>query len=119
VVLAWDATLRSAVTLDGHNVALHEFAHQLDGLATGMDGAPPLPTRSRYAEWARTLGAEFTELRQRLAAGLPTDLRPYAATNPAEFFAVATEAFFERPDVLRERRPELYRQLADFYGWTP
>jgi Mlc titration factor MtfA (ptsG expression regulator) len=119
VVLAWDETLHGAVALDGRNVALHEFAHQLDGMATGMDGAPPLPSRSRYSEWAHTLGAEFAELRARLAAGLPTDLRPYGATNPAEFFAVATEAFFERPEVLRERRPELYRQLAEFYGWTP
>lgn len=118
VVLAWDQTLHGAVALDGRNVALHEFAHQLDGMATGMDGAPPLPP-SKYSEWARTLGNEFNELRARLAAGLPTDLRPYGATNPAEFFAVATEAFFERPEVLRQQRPELYRQLEEFYGWTP
>ncbi|MFG0283408.1 MAG: zinc-dependent peptidase [Phycisphaerales bacterium JB039] len=119
VVLAWDETLRGGVDLDGRNVTLHEFAHQLDGMSTGMDGAPPLGSRSQYAEWARTLGAEFEALRDQVALGLPTDLRAYGATNPAEFFAVATEAFFERPDMLRQMRPELFRRLVEFYRWTP
>ena len=119
VVLAWDAVRRETASMDGHNVVLHEFAHQLDGEAGGTDGAPELGTRARYATWARVLGAEFEELTARIHAGRGSDIDGYGATNPPEFFAVVTEMFFEKPQQLQKRHPELYATLADFYRQDP
>jgi Mlc titration factor MtfA (ptsG expression regulator) len=120
VILSWCDVLRGGADVnDGHTVVYHEFAHQLDGQATGMDGAPPLPSRSRYIAWARVLGEEFKNLRRDLMMRQPTEIRAYGATNPAEFFAVATETYFERSDALRARHPELYDQLKQFYDWEP
>ena len=120
VVLAWDEVAKGASDPDdGQNVVFHEFAHQLDDLATGMDGAPPLGDRTRYTAWARVLGDAFKDLRSELRRGHHTDIDPYGATNPAEFFAVATEMFFERPEVLNTHHRELYDQLEAFYRWSP
>ncbi len=120
VVLGWDQVshdVRASGT--GHNVVLHEFAHQLDAEDGDVDGAPPLPSGARYRNWAAVLGAEYAELEAKLDAGRPTDIDPYAATNPGEFFAVVTEAFFERPLALRARHPALYDELAAFYRLDP
>jgi Mlc titration factor MtfA (ptsG expression regulator) len=115
VVLAWDAARAgSADPGDGHNVVLHEFAHQLDGADGAMDGAPVLPG-GLYGPWARILGAAWDRLHADLAAARAPALDPYAAHSPAEFFAVATEAFFERPDALRAREPALYEVLRSWY----
>lgn len=120
VVLAWDHVLHDALAVhDGHNVALHEFAHQLDAEDGDMDGAPALPARARYAAWARVLGAEYADLTARVHDDRPSDLDAYGATNPAEFFAVATETFFEKPRALKSRHPALYAQLAAFYQQDP
>ena len=120
LVLSWDAVKRGGCdTCDAHNVVLHEFAHVLDNEDGGMEGAPLLPSRSAYAPWARVLSAEFENLRRDLTHGTPTLLRPYGAQSPAEFFAVATETFFERPLQLRERHPALYDQLRAFYNQDP
>ena len=120
VVLSWDAVKRETSNMgDGHNVVLHEFAHQLDAESGGADGAPELPTRARYAAWAHVLGAEFEELTTRIHAGLGSDIDGYGATNPPEFFAVVTEMFFEKPVQLRKRHEELYRTLAEFYQQDP
>ena len=117
VVLSWDDVARGAADPDdGHNVTLHEFAHQLDGEAGGMEGAPRLRGPGRYRAWAEALGAEYEELIERLHRGHRTLLDPYAATNPAEFFAVATELYFEKPGAMRRRHPELFEQLEAFYG---
>ena len=119
IVLSWDAVREGlAHTGDGHNVVLHEFAHQLDTEDGQADGAPPLP-RSLYGPWARILGAAFSELEQDVAADRHSVLDVYGATNPAEFFAVATEAFFERPDSLRHQEPQLYAVLARYYRQDP
>lgn len=116
LILAWDDVLFSAAEDgDGHNVTLHEFAHQLDGESGGMEGAPPLPSRSRYRDWARVLGQEYEQLIDQVHRGHRPLLDPYGATNPAEFFAVATELFFERPKAMRQKYPELYAELARFY----
>ena len=116
LVLAWDNVRSSAWNHDdGRNVTLHEFAHQLDGVATGMDGAPQLPTRERYRSWARVLGKEYETLIEQLHRGYKTKLDPYAATNPPEFFAVATEFFFEKPGQMKRHYPDLYDELAAFY----
>jgi MtfA peptidase len=120
VVLAWDHVKADAAQpADGQNVVLHEFAHQLDSEDGGMDGAPDLGTRARYTSWAHVLGDEYAELAKRLHAGRATDIDPYGATNPPEFFAVVTEMFFEKPRALKRRHAELYAELADFYQQDP
>lgn len=120
VVLAWDAVRRGTANPDdGHNVVLHEFAHQLDQQDGSMDGAPDLGTRARYATWARVLGEEYADLVERVHTGRPADIDDYGATSPPEFFAVVTEMFFEKPTRLRARHPELYETLADFYQQDP
>jgi hypothetical protein len=120
VVLAWDAVRAGASDAnDGHNVVLHEFAHQLDQEDGTSNGAPILERRSQYVAWARILGAEFEALRDKAAQGVPTDIDPYGATNAAEFFAVVSEAFFERPEALRRKHPALYEELQLFYRQDP
>ena len=119
VVLAWDHVASSARHLDGDNVVLHEFAHQLDAEDGSMDGAPDLGSRARFASWARVLGEEFAELSARLHAGRGSDIDAYGATSPPEFFAVVTSMFFEKPAQLRKRHPELYAELAAFYRQDP
>ena len=120
VVLAWDSVLRGTANMhDGHNVVLHEFAHQLDAEDGDMDGAPALGARARYVAWARVLGEEFGDLVAKAEAGRGSDIDTYGATNPAEFFAVVTEAFFEKPRQLRAKHPELYAELAEFYRQDP
>ena len=83
------------------------------------DGTPVLDTRQEYRAWARVMSAEFEALRAAEEAGRPTLIDQYGASNPAEFFAVVTEAFFERPHALKKRHPELYEQLARFYRQDP
>ena len=100
-------------------MALHEFAHQLDEEDGGADGAPVLPRRSMYGAWARILGREYETLIRETERGAPSLLDPYGATSPAEFFAVATEIFFEAPDRLKARHPELYAQLSLYYHQDP
>jgi Mlc titration factor MtfA (ptsG expression regulator) len=120
VVLVWDSVLAGAADLhDGHNVVLHEFAHQLDQEDGAGDGAPILSRRSMYVAWARVLGHDFDQLVRDSERHHRTLLDRYGATNPAEFFAVATETFFEKPRQLRSRHPELYQQLQQFYAQDP
>jgi Mlc titration factor MtfA (ptsG expression regulator) len=120
VVLAWDHVRFDATQpANGQNVVLHEFAHQLDGEAGSMDGAPDLGARARYTSWARVLGDEFGELSRKVHAGRATDIDPYGATSPPEFFAVVTEMFFEKPRALKQRHPALYEELAAFYKQDP
>lgn len=116
VFIAWDAVERELRTNDrSGNVILHEFAHKIDALNGTFDGTPPLATREQLEEWVQICTGELTALR-RGDRGL---LRPYAATNPAEFFAVATEVFFEQPRALQEQKPALYGVLSRFYAQNP
>jgi Mlc titration factor MtfA (ptsG expression regulator) len=120
IVLSWDDVLRGASDIhDGRNVVFHEFAHQLDSETGPTNGAPELPERSMYIAWARVLGSEYAALIDSVRNGEPTLLDGYGATSPAEFFAVATEFFFERPVELRMLHPELYDQLKLFYRRDP
>jgi len=120
IVLAWDEVKHSANDPnDGQNIVLHEFAHHLDQQDGRCDGSPLLSEPSRYISWARVLGGEFSVLSAAAARQQPTLLDPYGATNPAEFFAVVTECFFEKPVLLQKRHPELYRQLKSFYRQDP
>jgi MtfA peptidase len=120
IVLAWDAAQKGAAnSSDGRNLVLHEFAHQLDFEDYATDGAPALATRAEYATWAQVMRREFIALQTADEAGSPTVLDTYGATNSAEFFAVATEAFFERPRELRARHPELYGALGQYFRQDP
>lgn len=120
IVLAWDsARLGAADPTDGDNLVLHEFAHQLDFEDSVTDGTPALDTRSEYLAWARVMRMEFDALRSAEDEGRATLIDQYGATNPAEFFAVVTEAFFERPRALRKRHPAMYDELARFYRQDP
>lgn len=120
VILSWNDTLQGAANpADGHNVVIHEFAHQLDqekGVATG---APLLARSSDYQQWSGVLATEFDTLQQQALRGESGLFDHYGATNPAEFFAVISEVFFEQPQQLFELHPELYQQLSRFYRLHP
>jgi Mlc titration factor MtfA (ptsG expression regulator) len=108
---------------DGRNVVIHEFAHQLDQEKGYANGAPLLRGRDRYARWSQVLGLEYARLHARLASGAtetePPLINAYGATDPAEFFAVASEVFFERPSRLAAEHPELYAELSAYYRVDP
>ncbi len=119
VILSWDDVSRGIADFsDGHNVVLHEFAHQLDAESGTTNGAPPL-RRNSYRVWAAVFTENFVDLESRSMRGLETVMDDYGATNPAEFFAVATETFFEKPHQLHARRPELYAELSQYYQLDP
>jgi Mlc titration factor MtfA (ptsG expression regulator) len=120
VVLAWDAVRRGNENAeDGRNVVLHEFAHKLDMLDRFADGAPPLGSRQQYRAWARIMTEEFDGLKEQARKGRRTLLDKYGATNPAEFFAVATEHFFEQPRQMQRKHEPLYGLLVDYYRQDP
>lgn len=120
VVLAWKHVLSGAEDPhDGKNVVLHEFAHQLDQDSGHANGAPLLHRSDQYGPWARALGDAFAELQRDVAARRRSVLDAYGGTNPAEFFAVATETFFEQPVALKRQEPELYAVLAEYYRQDP
>ena len=120
IVISWDDVVRGASDIhDGHNLIFHEFAHQLDLESGATNGAPILPERSMYISWARVLSREYKGLIDSIMANRPSLLDKYGATNPAEFFAVVTEYFFEKPIELKSLHPELYEQLQLFFGRDP
>ena len=121
VVLSWSHSRSGAANFnDGSNVVLHEFAHQLDQEDGHADGAPQLKTPTCYRTWAAVLGAEFKRVQGRRAGrNFKSLINDYGATNPAEFFAVATENFFEKPAQLQRRHPQLYDELAKYYRVHP
>jgi len=120
VILAWDHVLHGGRNfLDGQNLVLHEFAHQLDA-ETGMtDGAPVLLSAHSYRGWANALSAEFLALQKNARRGKRSLMDHYGATNPAEFFAVATETFFEKPEQMAEHHEELFETLLSYYRIDP
>lgn len=120
VLLSWaDVLAGAADPHDGRNIVLHEFAHQLDQDNGRANGAPWLANASRRAAWAQVMGAEFGQLQQRLARGETPLIDAYAATNPAEFFAVLSEVFFEQAEALAQQHPALFAQLTGYYGVNP
>ncbi len=120
VVLAWDSVQSGGRNpSDGHDVVLHEFAHQLDAEDGEMDGTPELDSSKQYANWAHVLGDEFRQLQHAVERRRKSDIDRYAAKNPAEFFAVVSEAFFEKPMVLEQKHPELYAEFVRFYHFDP
>ena len=117
VLLAWDQVRIGARHRGhGHNVVLHEFAHKMDMLDGVVDGTPLLPDSGALARWVAVCTAELALMRRGEAGSLLDD---YGATDPGEFFAVATEVFFDRPLDLRDAKPLLYEVLSDFYRQDP
>jgi Mlc titration factor MtfA (ptsG expression regulator) len=120
VVLVWDEVARGARHPEtGHNVVYHEFAHLLDMESGAANGTPRLHSRDRYKVWAEIFSREFETLRRDSARGKKTFLDPYGALNEAEFFAVATEYFFDKPVKMQKRHPQLYTVLSEFYRQDP
>lgn len=120
VILSWEDTLHGAADpSDGRNVVLHEFAHQLDQHKGHANGAPWLGSRHFYPEWSRVMNDEYARLQWSHANGQLSLFSAYGATNPAEFFAVATEVFFEQPAAMRALHPQMYAQLARLYRVSP
>jgi len=119
VVLAWKECEQAAGNLhSSHNVILHEFAHQLDYLDGTADGAPPLGGE-QARHWQHTMTEAYQDLRHSLEHHHKPWLDPYGATEPAEFFAVLTEAFFQQPDHLKKEQPEVYMALRGYYRLDP
>ena len=119
VVLAWNQCQQAVSQPHGpHNVILHEFAHQLDYLDGSADGAPPL-TGEQAHQWKKTMSAAWEHLQTTLEHHHKPWLDPYGATEPAEFFAVLTETFFQQPKHLWHEQPEVYNVLRDFYRLNP
>jgi MtfA peptidase len=120
VIVAWAAVQEGAADPhDGANVVMHEFAHQLDQATGAANGAPYVGRGALQRDWARVMNQEFNALVARLASEEPSLIDPYAAASPAEFFAVTTELFFERPNALAAERPALYEQLKRCYRLDP
>jgi len=119
VVLSWPAVVQGlANQCDGHDTAAHEFAHVLDRGGGSFDGTPELRERADYDPWAQVMSTHYLKLQKR-APRERRVLRMYGATNEAEFFAVATEAYFEKPKQMKELTPDLYAELQAFYGGDP
>lgn len=118
VILSWaDAELRGGES--GYNVVMHEFAHKLDMLNGDANGFPPLHPGMDREAWSRAFGAAYEDFRSRVERGVATEIDPYAAENPGEFFAVLSEAFFESPGAVRGEYETVYRQLVAFYRQDP
>jgi len=118
IVLSWRDVLESGCGEEAYNVVLHEFAHYLDHSVGGALSAPP-SERPTPGSWHTVLEHEYAALRAAVDRGETTLIDPYAAERPEEFFAVATETFFEAPRELRQRHPHLYRELQSLYGLDP
>lgn len=119
VVLSWPAVIQGVANqCDGHDTAAHEFAHVLDRGDGAFDGTPTLRERADYAPWAQVMSNHYLRLQKRARVERKV-LRMYGATNEAEFFAVATESYFEKPSRMKELTPDLYAELQAFYGGDP
>ena len=120
LVLSWEQVKQDTYNWrDGHNVVLHEFAHQLDQEDGKAEGVPILQRDSDYDLWAKVMTEEYQQLCNDIQRGAKTVMNSYGATNPAEFFAVATETFFEKPRQLLKQHPALYDQLQRYYQLDP
>lgn len=120
VILSWNSVQNGAQNInDGHNVTFHEFAHQLDSADGRTDGVPDLDSAAAYHTWGQVMSENFERLVKDARKGRKTVLDHYGATNRAEYFAVATEAFFEKPRQMLKKRPELYHELKEYYHIDP
>lgn len=118
VILSWDDT-REAGAIDGANLVIHEFAHKLDMQNGAADGFPPLHREMSNRSWTRLMSAAFEDLQRCCEAGIDVGIDCYAATSPAEYFAVISEVFFERPELLQRRYPQVYELFLQYYRQDP
>ncbi len=120
VVLSWSQIKYDTQNWqDGHNVILHEFAHQLDSESGTANGVPILEQESDYVTWALVFTREYQQLIKNVQRSSQTVMDAYGTINPAEFFAVATETFFEKPKQMAQLHPALYNQLKRYYKLEP
>ncbi|MGO2167775.1 M90 family metallopeptidase [Pseudoalteromonas sp.] len=120
LVLSWHDVLEgNRLPSDGHNLVFHEFAHQLDQETGKTTGTPLLTSSADYKEWGRVFSHAFTQLKSHVAYNMPHVIHSYGATNEAEFFAVLTETFLEKPSELRQYDPQIYRLLVNYYQFDP
>ncbi|MEG3439724.1 zinc-dependent peptidase [Pannus brasiliensis CCIBt3594] len=120
LVLSWQQVQQDIHNWeDGHNVVLHEFAHQLDAEDGAVQGVPLLPKDIAPDRWAKIMTEEYERLCRESDRGMKTAIDPYGATNPAEFFAVVTETFFEKPRSLRAKHSDLYELFRQYYRLDP
>lgn len=118
VILSWDDSLPHGKN-SGHNVVIHEFAHKLDMQNGRANGFPPLHKGMSSKQWTREFSKAYNDFEIHIKLHIPIPIDPYAATSAAEFFAVFTEFFFEKPITIREFYPEIYALLARFYQQDP
>jgi len=118
VVLAWNETAHAGV-IDGHNLVIHEFAHKLDMQTGSANGFPPLHSGMSSATWFDVFTRDFDDFQHRCKRKKHSDIDCYGATSPAEFFAVLSEVFFERPDVIKNHYADVYTQLKLYYRQDP
>lgn len=120
VILAWDQVANNPHNEEmGQDVVIHEFAHQLDSEDGSVNGAPSLPTTAAYRSWSQVMAHEFENLQNAIAQHQTTTIDPYGATNPAEFFAVSTEAFFKKSHELATYHASLFALLKAYYRVDP
>ena len=118
VILAWDEAELSGI-VDGHNLVIHEFAHKLDMQNGEANGFPPLHAGMDSIAWTEAFSTGFEDLQNKCNAGQDIGIDCYAASSPAEYFAVSSEVFFERPDVLRRHYAAVFEQLRQYYRQDP
>lgn len=120
IILSWSSIYEGGqIPDDGRNVVVHEFAHYYDAVEGQFSGTPPLHSNQEYQRWEDVMTAEFQELRGQLSRGEATFIDAYGSTNPAEFFAVCSEHFFEQGRQMREYSSDLYETLKMFYQQDP
>lgn len=118
LVLSWEDSEHSG-TVDGYNVVIHEFAHKLDVLNGRANGFPPLHRNMSAIQWTQVMGQAFNDFQHHIQSGAAMPIDTYAGTSPAEFFAVISEVFFEKPQILHELYPHVYEQFSLFYRQNP
>lgn len=114
VILAWDETEYAGV-IDGHNLVIHEFAHKLDMQNGVANGFPPLHSNMAPAEWAKAFGDGFEDFKLKCSTGKKINIDCYGASSPAEYFAVLSEVFFERPELIQRYYPAVLDLLQQYY----
>jgi len=114
VILAWDE-VKNAGVIDGHNLVIHEFAHKLDMQNGVANGYPPLHADMSPRQWANAFSAGYDDLKSKCDSNKNIGIDCYGASSPAEFFAVISEVFFERPNIIIQHYPAVYEELRKYY----
>lgn len=118
VIINWEQG-QNAGEIDGQNLLIHEFSHKLDMLNGSANGLPPLHSNMPIQDWANAFNLAYADFQHKLEHNEPTPFNRYAATSPAEFFAVLSEVFFELPQFIHDHYPDVYQQLSMFYQQSP